>query len=123
MTEIEKNELAAIQLQLQKLSMQMQEQKTLIASSTLVQQIPALCTLEQACHFKGGSDVDSIRRKVWQQPCCGTRTKRYNGRKVWQREEVVRWLAVTDDVLEEYAASLGVDISKYFKDGKAVKGV
>lgn len=122
MTELENMKLSGIELQLQKLSIQMEEQGKMIASSALVQQVPALCTLEQACRLKGGSDVDSIRRKVWQQPCCGTRSKRCNGRKVWEREEVIRWLFVTDDALEEYAASIGVDISKYFKNGKAVGG-
>ena len=122
MTEQEKIEIAGINLQLQKLSLQIERQSALIASSALVQKIPELCTLEQACRFKGGSDVASIRRKVWQQPCCGTRSKRCNGRKVWHREEIVRWLSVTDDMLEEYAESLGVDISRYFKNGKAVGG-
>jgi len=120
MNECERLELESIGLQLKKISLQIEQQNTAVSNIALFQQIPAFCTLEQACKFKGGSDVESIRRKIWQQPCCGTRAKRCNGRKVWPREEIIKWLAVTDDTLEAYAESLGVNISQWFKNGKTI---
>lgn len=114
--------LERIELQLAELQKELDKQGTLI-EELVARQIPALCTIEQACKLKGGSDYTSIRRKFWQQPCCGTRFLRCNGRKVWRRQDVLEWLCVTDDTLEEYAQKMGVDISRFFKNGKTVGGI
>lgn len=85
------------------------------------QTIPEFCTLEVACKLKGGSDYKNLYTRPWQQPCCGTRYNRLNGRKVWAKEQVIRWLKITDEDLEDYAASLGLDISRNFFNGKNLK--
>lgn len=85
------------------------------------QAIPEFCTLEVACKLKGGSEYKNLYTRPWQQPCCGTRFERINGRKVWSKEQVLRWLKVTDNELEDYAASLGLDISRNFLHGKNLK--
>lgn len=114
-------EFEAIALRLHDIAEQIEVQNQLIEKAIFFQRVPALCTIEQACALKGGSDYKNVRRRFWLQPCCGTRSKRHNGRKVWPREEVIKWLNVTDETLEKYAESMGVDISRYFKDGKAVR--
>ena len=85
------------------------------------QSIPEYCTLEVACRLKGGSEYRNLYTRPWQQPCCGTRFEKINGRKVWSKEQVMRWLKVTDSELENYAASLGLDISRNFLHGKNLK--
>lgn len=111
--------LQSIELLLLKQSQELQELKNqLIASQQPF--IPAFCTLDMACKLKGGSEAKNLHKRKWQQPCCGTRYTRCNGVRVWPREEIVRWLQVTDETLEDYAKDMGVNISRYFKDGKAV---
>lgn len=85
------------------------------------QTIPEFCTLEVACKLKGGSEYRNLYTRPWQQPCCGTRYERINGRKVWAKEHILRWLKITDNELEAYAASLGLDISRNFQNGKNLK--
>lgn len=85
------------------------------------QAIPEFCTLEAACKLKGGSEYKNLYTRPWQQPCCGTRFERINGRKVWSKEQVLRWLKITDNELEDYAASLGLDISRNFLNGKNLR--
>lgn len=108
------------------------EQEMMIISKTMekiqcslekiaTQTIPEFCTLEVACRLKGGSEYKNLYTRPWQQPCCGTRFERINGRKVWSKEQILRWLKVTDSNLEEYAASLGLDISRNFLHGKNLK--
>lgn len=83
--------------------------------------IPEWVNIHQCAQLKGGMTSDSLFHRPWQQPCCGTKWVRVNGNKVWQKAEVLKWLTVNDNDLEKYAAEYGVDISKFFKDGKTVR--
>lgn len=79
-------------------------------------------TLEEAAKMKGAVSYPQLRKKKWLMPCCGANYKYYGGKRVWSKELVLEWLMVTDDILEDYAAKYGVDISKWFRNGKAVQG-
>lgn len=109
----------ALEILLQKQNLEIQALRNDIATSQN-QYIPAFCTLDQACKLKGGSEAKNLHKRKWQQPCCGTRYTRCNGVRVWPRAEILRWLQVTDENLEDYAKEMGVNISRYFKNGKAV---
>lgn len=113
-------QLKALEIQLQRQSLVLDDIKSSLINQSFYQNIPAYCTLEQACNFKGGSTAKNINKRWWQQPCCGKHYQRYNGRRVWSRQQVIRWLQVTDETLEEYAKELGIDISRHFKDGKNI---
>ena len=106
--------LDEILLQLQRQSILIQDLRKQIESK---QNIPEFVTLQKACELKG-MNPNSLYVQKWQQPCCGTRTEKLNGRNVWKRSDIIEWLQVTDKTLEEYAKKMGVNISKHFKDGK-----
>lgn len=82
--------------------------------------IPAYVNLDQAVALKGFVSKQTIITRPWFQPCCGKHWMYLAGRKVWTREQILEWLAVTDETLEEYARKMDVDISPYFKDGKTI---
>jgi len=119
MSVLEELKFQTIEVLLQRQTAEIQELKQQIAA-TQNQYIPAFCTLDQACKLKGGSEAKNLHKRKWQQPCCGTRYTRCNGVRVWPRAEILRWLQVTDETLEDYAKEMGVNISRYFKNGKAV---
>ncbi len=110
--------IKAIELSLQRISSSIEDLQSTIVDASLLHQVPAFCTLEQACQLKGGSLAKNLHKRRWMQPCCGTNYKRWNGCRVWPRSEIIRWLSITDDLLEAYAADYGIDISRYFRDGK-----
>ncbi|MCQ2088166.1 MAG: hypothetical protein MJZ37_08925 [Bacilli bacterium] len=114
-----KLELESIELQLQKQDLKMDEIKKLISDSFLYSDIPAFCNLQTAAEKKG-IKASNLYKRHWQQPCCGKNYKRLNGIRVWARNEIIEWLSISDDDLENYAKKYGVDISKFFKDGKTV---
>jgi hypothetical protein len=82
----------------------------------LYESIPEWVTLQQAAKYKGGAAFDAFKTQYWLQPCCGLNSRKIGGRKVWQREDIIEWLSVTDDQLWEYAMSKKASIpGKYEK--------
>lgn len=120
MTEVESAEINILSAEMRKLQAQMKRLIEVNETILSVKNIPEYCTLEQACELKGGSTYKNISKRPWQQPCCGTKSHKYNGRRVWHRDEIIKWLKVTDETLEDYAKENGVDISRYFKNGKTI---
>lgn len=113
-------QMDAILVQLQIQNEEIKDLKKNLDSSKSIDPIPMWSTLAQCAALKGGSTAKSLQHRPWQQPCCGTKFKKYNGLRVWPREEVEKWLQVTDETLEDYARSNGVDISRFFLNGKTV---
>jgi hypothetical protein len=53
--------------------------------------------------ISGGASLTTYRQKIFLQPCCGRNYKMVGGRRCWKREDVIAWLAVTDEGLKVYA--------------------
>jgi hypothetical protein len=83
--------------------------------------LPEWINLNLAVQLKGGAALDTYKTQYWQQPCCGLRSKRVGGRKVWRREDVMEWLAVSDDGLWEYAERIGAKIPDKYRHKRTVE--
>lgn len=116
-----KLEAILIQLQIQNESLN-ELKKQIETREQISSSLPQWLTLAQCAEAKGGTTAKNLQHRPWQQPCCGTKYKKYNGVRVWPKEEVEKWLQVTDETLEDYAKSNGVDISNHFINGKTKKG-
>lgn len=110
--------LKGIELNMLKMAHAMDEVTNAVIDSTFIQDIPAFCTLKKAAELKGGVAYEALQKKSWHQPCCGRNWSKFNGKRCWARADIIKWLTITDEKLEEYATLLNVDISKYFKNGR-----
>lgn len=115
-------QLQTIVLQLQAQSLAFEDLKNELIRNQFYKEIPAFVTLQKAAELKGHKSAAGLYKRHWQQPCCGHEYQRLNGVRVWTREQIIEWLKVDDDHLENYAQAHNVNISKWFKDGKAVSG-
>lgn len=113
-------QMESILIQLQIQNEEIKDLKKNLDSNKIFDPIPMWSTLAQCAALKGGSTAKSLQHRPWQQPCCGTKYKKYNGVRVWHRDEVIKWLSVTDENLEAYALENGVDISRFFQNGKTL---
>ena len=76
---------------------------------------PEWITLEAAAEMKGGAALATYQTKIFLQPCCGLNYRLIGGRKCWRREEVIRWIGITDADLKKYAAEWRVSIPKNYE--------
>ena len=65
--------------------------------------------------FVGGASITFYRQKPFLQPCCGLNYKLVGGRKCWKKDDVIAWLAITDESLSRYAKSRGVSLPEIYK--------
>lgn len=117
---MEPDENKSIELYLQTIAQQMSNLTATFSRLNQSADISTWVTLEEAAKMKGGVCYAQLQKKKWLMPCCGTNYKYFGGKRVWHKDLVWEWVFVTDDVLEDYAAKYNVDISKWFKNGKAV---
>jgi len=52
--------------------------------------------------IEGGASLNTFKQKPSLQPCCGLNYKLIGGRRCWRKADVIAWLGVTDEDLEEY---------------------
>ena len=83
-------------------------------------ELPEFITLKEAAKLKGVTSYENLQKRPWQQPNCGKDYVRVNGHRCFRKADVLEWLEITDDTLEEYAISKKVDISKHFKNKRNV---
>jgi hypothetical protein len=76
---------------------------------------PEWITLEAAAAMKGGAALATYQTKLFLQPCCGLNYKLIGGRKCWRREDVIRWIGITDADLKTYAAEWKVNIPENYE--------
>lgn len=127
--EKEKLQLDTIELLLQRMTKTMEKVNQLDFKTELISRIPALCNTADLGKIKG-VNVGQMQRRPYLLPVCGKQAEspddhgwfKNGGKRVWKREDVIEWLNVTDMDLEDYAAKYGVDISRWFRNGKAVTG-
>lgn len=118
MMNVDEIRLKGIELNILRMAHAMDDVQKAVIESTFVQDIPAFCTLKKAAGLKGVVAYQTLVKRSWQQPCCGQNWLKFNGHRCWKRADIINWLKITDETLEEYANANGVDISKYFSKGR-----
>jgi hypothetical protein len=84
--------------------------------SKILLALPEWVPLQTAAQAKGGAALDTYKTQHWLQPCCGLKSRRVGGRKVWNRADVIEWLSISDEKLWEYAEKTGARIPEKYKD-------
>jgi hypothetical protein len=108
--------LQSLDMKISQLIFEIRDTKKNEENKKLYASIPEWVTLQQAAKYKGGAAFDTYKTQYWLQPCCGLKSRKLGGRKVWRRDDVLEWLSVTDDQLWEYARGKGASIpAKYEK--------
>lgn len=74
-----------------------------LTKKTLTDNLPEWINLERAAELKGGPALSTYQTRLFLQPCCGRNARLVGGRKVWRKEDVIRWLDVDDAALVDYA--------------------
>lgn len=84
------------------------------------QKLPEYLTLKEAAELKGITTYENLQKRPWQQPNCGKDYVRVNGHRCFRKKDVLEWLEVTDETLEQYAFLHKADISNHFKNKKNI---
>lgn len=108
-----KIELATLVSEVQKMA-----DRVISASNTSHNHLPEWINLETAVRLKGGAAPATYRTQLILQPCCGLNYKLIGGRKCWRREDIMRWLAITDADMVNYAAEWKVTVPEKYKKRK-----
>jgi hypothetical protein len=131
MNEAENLILRGLQLSLDRLALDLAQQKQEAQARGRYAGLPEWLDLEQALTLKrgvskekkraangkaregeisGGASLTTYRQKMFLQPCCGRNYKMVGGRKCWKREDIIAWLAITDEDLKVYAEKHRVEL-------------
>jgi hypothetical protein len=65
---------------------------------------------------EGGASLTFYRQKLFLQPCCGRNYRVVGGRRCWKKDDVIKWLSVTDEGLSVYAETHGAKLPKVYED-------
>ena len=119
MNESENLILQGLQIGLDRLAFEIAKQRQEAESRGRFAELPEWLDLEQAVALKrglcatkkrggddlvmGGASLTTYRQKLFLQPCCGMNYKMIGGRRCWKKEDVIVWLAITDEDLKAYA--------------------
>ena len=124
MNEMENLILQGIQLGLDRLALEVEKQRQEAESRGRYAALPEWLDLEQAVTLKrglrakedcaGGAPLTFYRQKLFLQPCCGRNYKMLGGRKCWRKDNVIEWLAVTDETLKSYAEKYGAELPEAY---------
>jgi hypothetical protein len=107
--------LQGLKLEIGTLAYVIQELKTAMEASRRFEDLPEWVTLEKAAALKGGPALATYQTRLFLQPCCGRNYKLAGGRKCWHRDEVIRWLSITDSGLSDYAREWKVSIPENYE--------
>jgi hypothetical protein len=102
--------LQSLDMKVPRLLLEIKDTQKTEERKTLYESMPEWVTLQLAAKFKGGTAFDTYKTQYWPQPCCGLKSRKLGGRKVWRGEDVLEWLSVTDDRLWDYANRVGASI-------------
>jgi hypothetical protein len=133
MNEAENLVLQGLLLSVDRLGLEIAKQRQEAQSRGSYAGLPEWIDLEQAVTLKrgvcavkkrggngepsaGGASLTFYRQKLFLQPCCGRNYRRVGGRRCWKRDDVIKWLAVTDEDLSVYAETRGVKLPKVYED-------
>jgi hypothetical protein len=126
MNEAENLILQGLQIAVDRVALEVAKQRQEAATRGRYEDLPEWIDLEQAVILKrgvcgekkraasggarsadapiaGGASLTTYRQKGFLQPCCGLNYKLVGGRKCWKKDDVIAWLAITDEDLKGYA--------------------
>ena len=110
MNSSESLELQGIKIAVERLALEIMKQRHEVEEQSRFKGLPEWVTLEQAAEIKGGPLLTTYRQRSFLRPCCGRNSKMVGGRWCWHRDDVIQWLAVTDEGLKAYAEKYGVKL-------------
>jgi hypothetical protein len=143
MNETENLTLQGMQLSIDRLSLEIAKHRQEAQSRGRYDGLPEWIDLEQAVTLKrgvcvekkraengktreagtaviGGASLNTYRQKLFLQPCCGRNYKMVGGRRCWKREDVIAWLAITDEDLKGYAEKNHTELPTVYMNRAAV---
>jgi len=115
MNEMENLILQGLKLELATITSELQKFATKVCTPVASAEVPEWVNLETAVELKGGAALSTYKTRLFLQPCCGLNYKLIGGRKCWRRDDVMRWLLITDADLKKYAEEWGVKIPAIYK--------
>jgi hypothetical protein len=143
MNEAESLILQGLQLSINSLALEIAKQRQEAQNRGRYADLPEWIDLEQAVALKrgvcaekkraesgktkddgaaviGGASLTTYRQKLFLQPCCGRNYKMVGGRRCWKKEDVIAWLAITDEDLKGYAEKHRADLPTVYMNRAAV---
>jgi hypothetical protein len=133
MNETENLILQSLLLSVDRLGLEIAKQRQEAQSRGSYDSLPEWIDLEQAVALKrgicaekkragngepgaGGTSLTFYRQKLFLQPCCGRNYRMVGGRRCWKKDDVIKWLSITDEDLSVYAETHGTKLPKVYAD-------
>jgi hypothetical protein len=133
MNETENLILQGLLLSVDRLGLEIAKQRQEAQSRGSYDNLPEWIDLEQAVALKrgvcaekkrsgngepgaGGASLTFYRQKLFLQPCCGRNYRMVGGRRCWKKDDVIKWLSITDEDLLVYAETHGAKLPKVYED-------
>jgi hypothetical protein len=107
--------LQGFTIELSKITIALNEMKEEIHTKSKYDELPEWINIDLAARLKGGCSLDTIKNRLFLQPCCGTNYKSIGGRKCWRKDDVVQWIDIDDSGLKTYAEKYGVSIPENYE--------
>jgi hypothetical protein len=107
--------LQGLKLEMATMTAELQKLAAKVCSPAGPVSMPEWVNLETAAGLKGGAALSTYQTRLFLQPCCGLNYRLIGGRKCWKRDDVIRWLAITDADLKSYSAEWKVTIPVIYK--------
>jgi hypothetical protein len=131
MNETENLILQGLQLGIDRLALEIAKQRQEAECRGRFASLPEWIDLEQAVALKrgvcpqkkrgadepiaGGASLTTYRQRLFLQPCCGMNYKMVGGRRCWKKDDVIMWLAITDEELKNYAEKHHVSLPDVYE--------
>jgi hypothetical protein len=107
--------LQGFSIELSKITIAINEMKSAVFTKYKYDELPEWINIDLASKLKGGCSPDTIKNKLFLQPCCGTNYKTIGGRKCWRKDDVIVWVGIDDSGLKTYAEKYGVSIPENYE--------
>jgi hypothetical protein len=111
--------LQGFSLELSKITIAINEMKEAVQTKSKYDGLPEWINIDLAAKLKGGCSLDTIKNRLFLQPCCGTNYKSIGGRKCWRKDDVISWINIDDSGLKAYAEKYGVSIPGIYEKRSA----
>jgi hypothetical protein len=107
--------LQGFSIELSKITIAVNEMKAAVHAKSQYDELPEWINIDLAAKLKGGCSPDTVKNKLFLQPCCGTNYKTIGGRKCWKKDDVITWVEIDDSGLKAYAEKYGVSIPENYE--------
>jgi hypothetical protein len=107
--------LQGFTIELSKITIAINEMKEAVQTKSKYDELPEWITIDMAAKLKGGCSLDTVKNRLFLQPCCGTNYKSIGGRKCWKKDDVIQWIDIDDSGLKIYAEKYGVSIPENYE--------